>query len=217
MGWTRNGGCKCHTVHLSSPRPQEENGDALYRCQKVAKNDISHDLSNRCQVTENQRLFWISTKSVNNCVEKRGLDTLDAASRAAFNNLPIGKAISFPLKIKGLQDLTPADTVCTTNKYCGNFGGDLEFRSRSGDRPTARRFEQDALDHLGPYPMRLEILERRHGAAFAQGGDAARHDVSLAGVAPELGGPGEALIDILGTVWTHGGLRWVMSLTHHEY
>ena len=75
------------------------------RCQNVVKNDISHDLSNRCQVPDNQSVFWISTKSVNKHVEKRGLDTLDAASRAAFNNLPIGKAILFTLEIKGLREV----------------------------------------------------------------------------------------------------------------
>ena len=57
------------------------------------------------QVTDPEGFFRISTKSVNKYVEKRGLDTLDAASRAGFNNLPIGKAMLFTLKIKGLRTL----------------------------------------------------------------------------------------------------------------
>jgi hypothetical protein len=40
---------------------------------------------------------------VNNYVEKRGLDTPDAAIDAAFNNLPIGKAAPIAPKIKGLH------------------------------------------------------------------------------------------------------------------
>jgi len=50
-------------------------------------------------------LFRISTKSVNKYVEKRGLDTLDAARDAGFNNLPIGKATPISLEIKGLRQL----------------------------------------------------------------------------------------------------------------
>jgi hypothetical protein len=42
---------------------------------------------------------------VNKYVEKRGLDTLDAAIRAGFNNLPNGKAIPAAPKIKGLHTL----------------------------------------------------------------------------------------------------------------
>ena len=99
-----------YCTFIQSPAARRKCGRPMVRsmrCQKVVRNDISHDLSNRCQVTEIQGVFWISTKSVNKCVEKRGLDTLDAASRAAFNNLPIGKAISFVLKIKGLHDVAP--------------------------------------------------------------------------------------------------------------
>jgi len=42
---------------------------------------------------------------VNNYVDKRGLDTLETACNAGFNNLPIGKAMPFTLKIKGLREL----------------------------------------------------------------------------------------------------------------
>jgi len=51
----------------------------------------------RFQVPVNTQDFRISTESVNKLVEKRGLDTLDAACDAGFNNLPLGKAILFTL------------------------------------------------------------------------------------------------------------------------
>jgi hypothetical protein len=41
---------------------------------------------------------------VNKAVEKHPLDTLEAGNRAGFNKLPIGRAASIPLKIKGLQE-----------------------------------------------------------------------------------------------------------------
>ena len=56
-------------------------------------------------------------------------------------------------------------------------------RIRSGERPAPFGFEQHAFDHLGAHAMRLEVLERRHGAALAQRGDAAQDEEAAAGLA----------------------------------
>jgi hypothetical protein len=48
-------------------------------------------------------VFQISTKTVNNCVEKHPLDMPQASKYAASNNLPIARASREPLKINGLR------------------------------------------------------------------------------------------------------------------
>jgi hypothetical protein len=48
-------------------------------------------------------VFQISTKTVNNCVEKHPLDMPQASKDAASNNLPIARARREPLKINGLR------------------------------------------------------------------------------------------------------------------
>jgi hypothetical protein len=58
---------------------------------------------------------------VNNYVEKRGLDTPNAAIRAAFNNLPIGKATPIAPEIKGLHQGVASRARKSTKLFLGNF------------------------------------------------------------------------------------------------
>jgi hypothetical protein len=58
---------------------------------------------------------------VNNYVEKRGLDTPNAAIRAAFNNLPIGKAIAIGPEIKGLRAAVAQLERVRAKLFYGNF------------------------------------------------------------------------------------------------
>jgi hypothetical protein len=58
---------------------------------------------------------------VNNYVEKRGLDTPNAAICAAFNNLPIGKAMPIAPEIKGLQLFVAHKGRESTKLFEGNF------------------------------------------------------------------------------------------------
>jgi hypothetical protein len=54
-------------------------------------------------VAGNKALFQISTKFVNNFVEKLGLDTAQTRQDAGFNKLPVRRAVSKRRKIKDLH------------------------------------------------------------------------------------------------------------------
>jgi hypothetical protein len=76
------------TVHLSSTKPQVLNRDAAGTARTRSQACVGVPAPGYGKI----KRFRISTKSVNNYVEKRGLDTLDMACGAAFNKLPIGEA-----------------------------------------------------------------------------------------------------------------------------
>jgi hypothetical protein len=127
---------------------------------------------------------------VNNYVEKRGLDTLDMACEAAFNNLPIGKATTVTTADLSQTNLpaplTAPAPLCGLRQYAAPFG-----------------FKQNALDDLRPHTVGLQVFDRRHDAEFAQRGNAAGNDIALAGIGSQLGHAGSAWMDVLRVQWFH--------------
>jgi hypothetical protein len=160
------------TVHLSSTKPQALNRAAAGTAHGKIKP------------------FWISTKSVNNYVEKRGLDTLDMACGAAFNKLPIGEASTVTTadlsQTKAPAPLTAPAPLCGLRQYAAPLG-----------------LEQNTLDDFWPHTVGLQVFDRRHDAEFTQGRNAAGDDIALAGIGSQLGHAGSAWMDVLRVQWFH--------------
>jgi hypothetical protein len=121
----------------------------------------------------------ISTKSVNNHVEKHPLDMREARNNAAFNNLLIARAINDALKIKGLRS-----QVAHNSNIFARYPEEISVYkqivgSRSGGRGApAFRLSQHPLDDGGGDVPRAQEFDRRNGAFACLQGDAVVDDVA---------------------------------------